>query len=234
MAGGAPTRVGLLHTVPALAGSFDAMLTDAASTGSAVQAVHLVDAGLLAAAIDHGVDDEVRASVLRHVRSLVDDGAEAVLVTCSSIGEAVELAAAQLDVPVLRVDEPMARQAVELARERAGESQPRIVALATLEATLGPTGRLIERAAAETGGGVDVSAQVVPDAAAARARGDQAEHDRLVREAVIAAAGTAEVLVLAQASMAAAVADVELGVPVLTSPTGGVAALLDAVAGVRS
>lgn len=217
-------RVGLLHTVPALAGSFDAMLA-----GRGLDTVHLVDAGLLSAAIDHGVDDDVRASVLRHVQSLADDGADAVLVTCSSIGEAVELAAEQLDIPVLRVDQPMATQAVALAKERAGGHEAQIVALATLDATLGPTGRLIERAAREAGGEVRVSAQVVAGAAAARARGDQGEHDRLVREAVVAAADSADVLVLAQASMAAAVEGVELGLPVLTSPEGGVAALLDTV-----
>ncbi|BDI21470.1 aspartate/glutamate racemase family protein [Herbiconiux sp. L3-i23] len=217
-------RVGLLHTVPALAGSFDAMLN-----GSDAEIVHVVDAGLLAAAIDHGVDDAVRAEVLRHLRFLANDGADAVLVTCSSIGEAVEAAAAQLSVPVIRVDEPMAHEAVAIVRGAAEGRVPRVAVLATLDATLGPTGRLLERAVVEAGGGVDVQSSVVAEAASARAAGDQARHDALIRDAATAAAASADVLVLAQASMAAAVADLELGVPVLTSPEGGVAALLDAV-----
>ncbi len=83
-------RLGLLHTVPALAVTFDDLLK---RTGHGGPIVHIVDAGLLAAAVDRGVDDVVRAEVLRHVRHLADDGADAVLVTCSSIAEAVEEAA---------------------------------------------------------------------------------------------------------------------------------------------
>ena len=43
-------RVGLLHTVPALAGTFDAMLHGSDMQGSDAEIVHIVDAGLLAAA----------------------------------------------------------------------------------------------------------------------------------------------------------------------------------------
>lgn len=217
------TRLGLLHTVPALAGSFDDMLK-----GSGAEVVHVVDAGLLTAAIDHGVDDASHAEVLRHVKFLADDGVDAVLVTCSSIGEAVDAAAAQLSIPVLRVDEPMAREAVAIARAAAAGSSAKVAVLATLEATLGPTGRLLKRAVAEAGGGVEVTASVVADAAAARGSGDQARHDDLIRAAAVDAVASADVLVLAQASMAGAVEGLDLGVPVLTSPAGGVAALLDA------
>jgi hypothetical protein len=44
-----------------------------------------------------------------------------------------------------------------------------------------------------------------------------------------AVADSADVVVLAQASMAAAAAGLDLGVPVLTSPEGGAAALVGAV-----
>lgn len=222
--GGARPRVGLLHTVPALAATFHDLV--GASVPGA-DAVHTVDAELLATAIRVGVTDEVRAQVRTHVRHLVEDGAQAVLVTCSSIGEAVEEAAADAAVPVLRVDAPMAREAVR----RAGEGG-RIAVLATLEATLGPTGRLIRREIDAAGTGATLTVTVVDGAADARAAGDQTEHDRLVREAVAAVAagdGAADVIVLAQASMAAAIAGAEPGIPVLTSPSGGVAALAEAL-----
>jgi glutamate racemase len=159
----------------------------------------------------------------RHIRDLIDHGAEAVLVTCSSIGEAVEAAAASAGVPVLRVDEPMAREAARIAADagRAAGRPGRIAVLATLEATLGPTGRLIERTAT----GAEVSSTVVAGAIEARESGDQARHDALVRDAAEQAAAGADVVVLAQASMAAALAGTDLDAPVLTSPPGGVAAL---------
>ena len=218
------TKLGLLHTVEALPASFDAMLED-----TDAEIIHVVDPTLLAGAIDHGVDDRIRADVLGHIRGLVEDGAEAILVTCSSIGEAVEEAAAQVDVPVLRVDAPMAKQAVQIATEGSG-SRPRIAVLATLEATLGPTGRLLERAVAAADADVEVTSRVVEGAVAARTAGDQARHDALVRDAIASAAADAAVVVLAQASMAAAADGLELTVPVLTSPASGVAAF-KAVAG---
>ncbi|WP_210508504.1 aspartate/glutamate racemase family protein [Naasia sp. SYSU D00057] len=220
-------RLGLLHTVPALAATFDDLLR---RTGHDGPIVHVVDGGLLKAAIDSGVDDAVRAEVLSHIRHLADDGADAILVTCSSIGEAVDAAAARVDVPVLRVDAPMAEEAVALAVARAAGGRPaRIAVLATLEATLGPTGRLLESSVAAAARSVDVAARVVGGAAAARSAGDQATHDRLVADAITEAAASADVVVLAQASMASAAAELDLDVPVLTSPEGGAAALVDAI-----
>jgi len=173
-----------------------------------------------------------------------------VLVTCSSIGEAVEEAAARLDVPVLRVDAAMAEEAVRRAADAASaggasaESTPggtadhrpsaRIAVLATNTATLGPTGRLLEREADRQGVRAEVSSEVVAGAAAARAAGDAAEHDRLVADAVRAAGADADVIVLAQASMADAAALAGVDAPVLTSPAGGVAALVAAVRGERA
>ena len=219
-----PRTVGVLHTVPALAETFEQMIAEAAP---GVRQLHRADASLLADARRIGVTDDVSARVESQIRALIDDGADAVLVTCSSIGEAVETAAASAGVPVLRVDEPMAREATRIAGEaaRAAGRPGRIAVLATLEATLGPTGRLIERAAAEAGGGAEVTSTVVAGAIEARESGDQARHDALVREAAVQAAAEADVVVLAQASMAAALAGADLDVPLLTSPPGGVAAL---------
>jgi glutamate racemase len=224
---GVTARAGLLHTVPALAGTFQSAvqrrLPDA-------HLVHVADPELLATAVREGVTPAVREQVARHLRYLVDAGAAAVLVTCSSIGEAVEEAARALPVPILRVDAPMAAEAVELAAEtgRSAGRPGRIAVLATLAATLGPTGRLIERAAAAAGADVRVAAHVVEGAVAARDAGDRATHDRLIRDAVRAA--EADVIVLAQASMAAAAVDAGATAPVLTSPEGGVGALADALA----
>jgi aspartate/glutamate racemase len=220
---GAAGTVGLLHTVPALAARFDADV-DAAAPG--LRRVHVVDAWLLATAIVAGVTPQVEAAVLAHVRHLATAGASAVLVTCSSIGEAAEAAGRAVEIPVLRVDVTMAREAVALAS--APGARGRIAVLATLNSTLGPTGRLVERVAADAGVAttVAVAARVVESAAAARDAGDETRADELVARAVTDAAADADVVVLAQASMAGAAALAEPAVPVLTSPAGGVAALV--------
>jgi Asp/Glu/hydantoin racemase len=213
------TTAGLLHTVPALAGTFQDLVT---RTSPGLDLVHVADPQLLAMAIRDGVTREVYDKVRRHVAYLTDGGAAAVLVTCSSIGEAVEAAAAASDVPVLRVDAAMARQAVALAG--AGGA---IAVLATLEATLGPTGRLIEREVEAASANATVSTTVVPGAAAARNAGYQEKHDQLIRDALLSV--SADVIVLAQASMAHAGVGLDRGVPVLTSPPGGVSALVGAL-----
>jgi len=211
MSGDAPAAAGLLHTVPALAETFQHRI---GSMDPGLRLTHVADPGLLARAIATGVDDEVHERVLAHVRHLASSGAQAVMVTCSSIAESAERAALTVDVPVLRVDEAMAEEAVRTAAEGGG----RVTVLATLESTLGPTGRLLQRLAG--GSGIRVRASVVGGAARARGAGDRHEHDRLVAEAVAEAAAESDVIVLAQASMAAAAGSVT-AVPVLESVSTG-------------
>jgi hypothetical protein len=214
--------VGVLHTVPALAPVFDALIAERASD---LRRIHVADGWLLETARRVGVTDAVRASVAAHVQGLEAGGARAVLVTCSSIGEAAEEADRQVGIPVLRVDAAMADEAVRIAAAGTG----RVAVLATLESTLGPTGRLVERAAA--GGPVTVTSTVVPGAAERADAGDRAGADALIADAVRQAAVAADVVVLAQASMAGAAEAAAVDVPVLTSPAGGVRALLAVLEG---
>ncbi|WP_194420913.1 hypothetical protein [Microbacterium abyssi] len=209
------TRVGVLHTVPALVPVFDTLLR---ARSDDLDIVHTADASLLSRAIADGVTDDLRASLREHLRGLRDAGAESVLVTCSSIGEAAVEAAAVVGVPLQRVDAPMAAEAVT----RASAGSGRILVLATLEATLGPTTRLVEAAATTETGEIAVESRVVEGAAAARSAGDLKEHDALIA-AAITEAGDVDAIVLAQASMASgAGADSR----VLTSPESGAAAFV--------
>jgi hypothetical protein len=139
-------------------------------------------------------------------------GARAILCTCSTIGGVAEAAAAtgRGGLPVLRVDRPMAAAAVTAG--------PRIRVLAALASTVGPTLDLI----AEEAGGREVTTDVsIVDGAWDRfAAGDQPGYLRLVADAID---GTtcADVIVLAQASMAGAAALSTVDIPVLSSPRLG-------------
>jgi hypothetical protein len=220
-------RVGVLHTVPALVPVFQALLTERRGD---LDVVHVADGSLLSRAIASGITDDVESDIRGHLTALRGAGARAVLVTCSSIGEAATDAAAAVGVPLVRVDQAMAGEAV--ARARAGSG--RILVLATLAATLGPTSRLVQAAAAGDevensaveNNAVEVRAQVVAGAADARSAGDPATHDRLIAEA-IAAAGDVDVIVLAQASMATGAGD---DPRVLTSPESGAGAFVESLA----
>lgn len=221
-------KVALLHTVPALETVFDKLIRDERPD---LELTHVSDPELLSAAIQHGVTEAVQERVTRHVERLAGAGAEAILVTCSSIGDAVEAAARRVNVPVLRVDAPMAREAATIAAAAAGRHgrHGRIAVLATLDATLDPTGTLVRSAAADLAADIEVTATVVAGAAVARAAGDNAEHDHLVVAAIHSVAAGVDVVVLAQASMAQALAGLGLGIPVLSSPASGAASLVAAV-----
>ena len=153
--------------------------------------------------------EAVRDRIVDYVRNAAQSGADAVLVTCSSISEAVDAARAQVSIPVFKIDEPMMVQALAC-----GE---RIGVIATLATTLGPTVRLLERKAAELGKRVQVTARLVEGAFQALSEGRGDEHDRRVQEAIRLLEPQCDAVVLAQASMARAVAGFEARVPVLTS-----------------
>lgn len=221
-------RVGFVHTVPALAESFERGLAAAAPGATAL---HRVDPSLLARARERGVDDVVHERVDALVAELVADGADAVLVTCSSIGESAERSADRAAVPVVRVDDAMADEAIALAAAR-DERPGRIAVLATLAATLGPTTRLLERAGTAQDP-PQLRSRLLEDALLAREAGDQEGHDALIAEAVSEEARWADVVVLAQASMAEAAARAEVGVPVLTSPTSALLRTVAAAEDVR-
>ncbi len=215
--------LGLLHTGTMHPPVFDALVTERIVGDERLrgaQQVHVTDAWLLDSAIADGVTPPVVERIERHVHALAERGATAVLITCSSIGEATEEVARTAPLPVVRVDTAMATAAVGAAR-RQGSA---ITVLATLTSTLGPTTRLIERAA--TGADVGVRSVVVEDAVARRDAGDQRGHDELVLAAIRQALAADTVVVLAQASMARA-----LPAPddrVFSSPESAVEALLDA------
>ncbi|MFR0355791.1 aspartate/glutamate racemase family protein [Streptomyces sediminimaris] len=199
----------LLHTSPLHVPVFEA-LRDAHHQGLELR--HFVDEGLLARARREGpeaVADAVRAVLGEAVRQ----GAAAVLCTCSTIGGVAEQAA--VTAPVLRSDRPMAAAAVAAGA--------RIVVLATVESTLGPTTALIRQEALRAGRPARVRTRLVEGAWECFASGDTEGCARLVAAAADAVTD-ADAIVLAQGSMAPAEHLTTTAVPVLSSPRAGLAA----------
>jgi Asp/Glu/hydantoin racemase len=215
-------KVVFIHTVN---GNVDAFTKLADELMPGADPVHLVDESLLQDTIrDGALTDDVRSRFREHLDEAVAGGADVVMFTCSSVGPAADGLTDAVGVRVLRVDEAMAERAVSMG--------PRIGVAATLPTTLGPTGDLIRAAAARLGRPVSVDTQLATGAFQALQAGDGARHDELVRAALAELAGRVDVVVLAQASMARALAGAQEvnGVPVLTSPRLGVERLRDVVA----
>jgi Asp/Glu/hydantoin racemase len=204
-------KLGLLHTSATLVPIFE-QLCKAKLPG--VSVFNIVDDSLIKDVIAHGqLRPPTARRVVQHVAAAEDAGADYVLVTCSSIGAAVEAAAGFASVPVLRVDQPMADHAIATAR--------RIGVIATLPTTLQPTADLLRRRAATAGKSIDLSTRLCDGAFDALMSGDPETHDALVAKALLEMSTDVDTIVLAQASMARVVAGLsesDRRVPILASP----------------
>jgi hypothetical protein len=209
-----------LHTSPVHIATFDRLL---AEIDPSVTARHIVDESLLEEARTAGT---ITPALEQRIAMALDDASgpdrAVVLCTCSTIGGSAEAAGTRTGRMVLRVDRPMAEHAVAL-----GE---RILVAATSESTLAPTRALILQAARAAGKSIDLRTLLCDSAWAFFERGDLAGYAQAIAQALRADARDADVIVLAQASMAAAaLLCADLGIPILSSPRLGLEAALAAV-----
>lgn len=203
--------LGLVHTSATLVPVFQELCKQYIPH---VNVFNIVDDSLIKQVISRG---ELRADTARRVvnyaGSAESAGADYIMFTCSSIGAAVEAAADLTQVPVLRVDQPMADQAVATGS--------RIGVIATLPTTLAPTSDLVQRRAAVVGKDIQLKAVLCEGAFEALMGGNPALHDIMVAKALKELSTQVDVIVLAQASMARVVdtlSESEKIVPILASP----------------
>ena len=174
---------------------------------------NLLDDGLLRllAAQNYAVARERLAGMIE--TAIQTYGAELAMITCSSVTKNM---AEQLDdsftIPVLKIDYPMARQAIGYGK--------RIGLAATFPPTIAPTTRLLNDAAAEAGTEIEIVEQVVAEAYQALLAGNPESHDELLLEGIKQLEqANVSTIVLAQVSMARILPVIEgrISVPVLSS-----------------
>jgi hypothetical protein len=210
-----PTPLILLHTSASHLPTFAALQQALAPELELRQDVE--EALLAEARAAGGVTPELMHTIAARLEAYAAAGARTVLCTCSTIGAALE-AAAPPGLEVVRVDRPMAARAVALGG--------RILVLATLESTLGPTRALLEEEAQRADCEVQIELRLVAQAWDRFVAGDLEASLDLIATA-IQSAPPADVIVLAQASMAGAAARCPAHPPILSSPQLGFAAALE-------
>ena len=181
---------------------------------------NLVDDSLLHDVMRNGgIDDKVISRMCAYVKAAADNGADLIFNQCSSVGEAADIAARLVAVPVLKVDAPMAEKAVELV-----ELGARIAVVATVQSTMQPSCNLVRGKAAAAGKQVEVIEYLVDGALDVLMKEKNREkHNALVLESVRKAEAECDVIVLAQGSMTVLLPELtNIRVPVLTSPRLGV------------
>jgi aspartate/glutamate racemase len=203
-------NVAFIHTSPAAIGPLMQFYSEAAPE---LEITNLLDDGLLRllAAKRHETAQERLADMIDTARETY--AAELAMITCSSVSkDMAERLGEKFDLPILKIDYPMAREAV-----RAGN---RIGVAATFPPTLEPTSKLLNQAAAEADTTIEIIREVAPEAYDALLSGHTAEHDELLLDLVkkLEQQGVAAV-VLAQVSMARILPRLNgvITVPVLSS-----------------
>lgn len=214
-------RIACLHTIDSNVPVFEAAR---AALGLDIELRHQVrDDYLKDAERAGGLTAQIAARAAESLEALGAD-ADAVLLTCSTLGPSIAGVAEKIGKPVLRVDGALAEAAV-----RKGG---RVVVLCAVETTIEPTRMLFDAAAASTGATIEM--RLVPDAWPEFKAGRLERYFALVAAAADRAAAEKGVsaVALAQASMAGAAQKCRL--KPLTSPAVGLAAASAAAQGRRA
>jgi Asp/Glu/hydantoin racemase len=142
-------------------------------------------------------------------------GSDLIFNQCSSVGEVVDIAQKMVNIPIFKTDLPMAKEAVEKGTK--------IGVVATLNTTLNPTSRLIQKVADEKGGKITIIPKLAEGAFDLVSKGDKEGHNKLVIKTIQELANSVDVIALAQGSMAVLIPDLKgVDIPVLSSPKSGV------------
>ncbi len=200
-----------LHTSPTHVPTFNRLIREIDPT---IEVRHVVNESLLRETQPDGeISPELALKISEIILDELANGARVVLCTCSTIGPVAE----KVNCKVVRVDRPMAEKAVTIGK--------RIVVLAALTTTLGPTRQLILDAADRAGKQVEIGEILCETSWLKFEQGDKTVYLQDIAKYIDQAATSGDVIVLAQASMAGA-ADYarQTTVPVLSSPQLGLEA----------
>lgn len=194
-----------------------------AQLGSDAELLHYEDPSILSEIREHGyVTTAPAARLISMFMQAAQDGADAVLNICSSVGEVADCAqdaARYIGVPIVRIDEEMCRDAVRRGK--------RIGVMATLPTTLEPTKNTVKRVAREMNREITIVDSLVDGAFGL----DQDQFRALLLNNAEQIKDQIDILLLCQGSMAYCEEYLEekIGVPVVSSPRYGADALKDAL-----
>lgn len=210
-------RIACLHAAESNAASFEAVAADLGLAAGALQ--HEIRSDLLEATEQAGSLTPAVANETTAVLLALTRNADAVLLTCSTLGPAVELAAGKTAVPILRADSAVAFEAAK--------ASGLVVVLCAIAAVVEPTQRLFVAAALNTE--ARPHARLVPGAWERLKSGDQHGYLAMIAAAADAAyLEGAALVVLGQASMVGAAQLVTQGPEPLSTPRAGLIAALAA------
>jgi Asp/Glu/hydantoin racemase len=202
-------RVALVHASRA---AVDPVANYYAAQSPEIEFTNLLDDGVMRMLLAKEWDRALHRLNSLLKQALDEYGAEAAVLTCSAVPpEALQRLKRTAPIPLIKIDEPMARLAATVGK--------RIGVLSTFPSTAETTRELLFAAAREAGAKIELVEELAAGALKALLNGDQDTHDRLFLESCEKFRGRVDALVLAQVSMARLADEVgrRLRVPVFNS-----------------
>ncbi|WP_110514452.1 arylsulfatase [Herpetosiphon llansteffanensis] len=199
--------LGLIHTAAVHVATFDQLIAEI-QPNCAVE--HVVVPALLEQARHEGLSAAVAQQLTAIIADLQAKGMQQMLCTCSTLGGLAET----LNPKVVRVDRAMAEQAIGFGS--------RIAVVAALESTLEPTKQLLHSIAQAKP--IQIDTYLCGAAWQAFLANDQASYLQQIATQ-LEQIQAADVIVLAQASMANAIQLCQQRIPILSSPRSAIASL---------
>ncbi|MGE4282515.1 MAG: aspartate/glutamate racemase family protein [Clostridia bacterium] len=182
-----------------------------------VKMINIIDDSLLDEVMSSGgLTEGVTKRICSYAVTAESMGVDAILNQCSSVGEAVDTARKMIKIPYVKIDEPMAEEAVRIGG--------RISVIATVATTMNPSVRLIEHMAEKKNKKVEIKKHLVDGALDILLKeGNRKKHNDMVLDTINKAAEESDVIVLAQGSMIILLPHLtHIKVPILSSLRSGV------------
>lgn len=185
-------KIAMLHTSSATLAMMQQLIADIMPE---VEVMHLVEESMIKQVMKAGgVTPNIAARIADYVHIAEKADCDIFITACSSIGTAVEQCQFLTPLQLARIDSAMVKEAIEK-----GE---RIAVLATVATTLKPTLDYVQRKIQESGKPRAVTPILMEEAFHALLAGEMDTHDRIVADGLKTAFSQADVVMLAQASMA--------------------------------
>lgn len=159
-----------------------------------VEFYNIMDDSLLKDTLAAGkVTDKVADRMVRYALAAEASGADAVLVTCTSVNDGVKAIRENVKIPAINIAEPTALEAMNTGK--------RIGVLGTLPTSPAAIGGIINYVAEKEGKEVELVPYVVDGAFDILCAGDRDKHDEMVNEGLLKLAKDVDAIVFAQISM---------------------------------
>jgi aspartate/glutamate racemase len=190
------SKLAMIHTVSWYNKSvIEPFASRFAEENSDVELVNIMDDTLLSESLANGgpTSQVIRRMVL-YAMAAEAAGADVIMCSCTTMGEATRTARKFLSVPMFNIDEPMARQAVKLGS--------RLGVLATVPTSAPATRALLNAEAQAAGRTIEIDTVINERAFQHLLAGDVAQHDALVKDEIDRLADRVDAVVLGQISLA--------------------------------